>query len=191
MSVDKVILKAFLTTLSAIAALLVFATVALCALFPSTSMELAYNMGMKSSCIHFAERAYKSSDDVYFIAYGTEVAIVENKKDKIVSCGEKFVADEEFEGYCALKEEGYKQFIYGRIGVAKYEKGDKESAVTFAYESLNGAFPEGNALVAVLLAAIQAADAETKNAVKVKLDQINVSGAEKEYLDETLAMIAD
>lgn len=189
MELDAVIKKTILTTLAAVGALLLFIVIGLWALFPSTSMELAYDMGMESSCIRFAERAYKGSDDVYFIAYATEVAIEDENEGKIISCGEKFIKDEEFETYCALKGENYKQFIYGRVCVSKYQAGQKEDAVALACQSLRGAFPKGNALVAVLLTSLKENDSATVDVIKTKLNTISVEGADKEYLQETLSQI--
>ena len=189
MGVDKIILKTFLTTLASIFALIIFMIIGLCAVFPSTSMQIAYDMGMEASSIHFAERAYKDSHDIYFIAYATEVAIEEDKSGKIISCGEKFIADEGFETYCELKGESYEQFIYGQVCVSKYKKGSKEEAVTLAYESLQGAFPEGNALVAVLLTALRANDSSTVDMIKIKLNEISASGEDGEYFQQMLALI--
>ena len=191
MELDKVIVRAFLMTLAAICSLLVFIVLGLCAVFPATSMELAYDMGMGDSCIHFAERAYKSSHDVYFIAYATEVAIEEGETSKIVSCGEKLIGDEEFEGYCEAKSTTYRQFIYGRIAVAKYQSGDKNGAVALACQSLQGAFPEGNALVAVLLASLTENDMDTVEIIKNQLNMMSVEGDDAVYLQNTLAMLGN
>ena len=190
MELDAVIKKTILTTLAAIGALLLFIVIGLWALFPSTSMELAYDMGMESSCIRFAERAYKGSDDVYFIAYATEVAIEEENEGKIISCGEKFIKDEGFETYCALKGDTYEQFIYGRVCVSKYQAGQKEDAVSLACQSLHGAFPKGNALVAVLLTSLKENDRATVNTVKTKLNTLSVDGEDAKYLQETLETLA-
>lgn len=190
MSVDKVILRAFLTTLAAIGVLLVFIVVALCAIFPSTSMQITYNMGMENSCIHFAERAYRGSNEIYYIAYATEVAIEDDKTEKIAECGEKFIADAKFEEYCSLKGDSYKQFIYGQVCVSKYDKGEKEEAVALAVESLNGDFPEGNALVAVLLTALQAEDDITVALIKDKLVALQAQIGANAYLQKTLALLA-
>ena len=191
MELDKVVLRAFLMTLAAIGALIAFTILGLCMLFPSTSMELAYDMGMGKTCIHFAERAYKGTDEVYFIAYATEVAIEENETSKIVSCGEKFVGDENFEEYCELKGDTYAQFIYGKVCVSKYNSGDKDGAIALACESLQGSFPQGNALVAVLLTARQANDVETVEQIKTKLKVISVEGNDAVYLQNILRMLED
>ena len=191
MELDKVILRAFLGTLAAICTLMAFTILGLCALFPSTSMELAYNMGMGKSCIHFAERAYKGTDEVYFIAYATEVAIEEEKSSEIISCGEKFIEDENFEQYCALKGESYAQFIYGKVCVSKYTCGDKSGAVALACESLQGAFPQGNALVAVLLTSLKQEDVETVETIATKLKGISVEGDDAVYLQNVLSMLEE
>ncbi len=189
MGTDKVIVKAFLSSLAAIGVLLLFIVGALCAVFPSTMMELSYNLGMENSCIHFAERVYKDSDEIYFIAYATEVAIEEDKSGKLISCGEAFIADEEFEEYCLLKGDGYKEFVCGKICVAKYEKGDKEDAVSLAYETLNGSFTEGNAMVALLFTANGLGDEETVLSIKTKINELNLDSAQKAYLDGIYAII--
>ena len=189
MEIDKIVLRAFLTTLAAVCSLLLFIVLGLCAVFPATSMELAYDMGMGTSCIHFAERAYKGSHDVYFIAYATEVAIEEDKTSKIVSCGEKFIEDEGFEGYCEAKSETYRRFIYGRVCVAKYQNGDKSGAVALACQSLHGSFPEGNALVAVALTSLGANDMETVELIKNQLNMISVEGDDAVYLQNIRAML--
>ncbi len=189
MNVDKVILRAFLSTLAAIGALLVFIAVSLCAIFPSTMMGITYDLGMESASIHFAERAYKGSEDIYFIAYATEVAIQEGKTDKIVACGDRLIADEEFDGYCAQKGDSYAQLIYAQVSVGKYKQGAKDEAIALAYDSLNGGFPKYNPLVSVLVAAIEAKDTETVDKIRGKLLTIDVEGEEKSYLDQTLAVI--
>ena len=189
MGVDKVILRAVLTTLAAIGILLVFIVVGLCSLFPSTSMRITYDMGMESSCIHFAERAYKSSHEIYYIAYATEVAIEDDKTEKIATCGEKFIKDENFEEYCNLKGENYRQFIYGQVCVSKYDKGEKEESVALAVESLEGGFPEGNALVAVLLTALKAEDEATVGLITAKLVEIQGQIGANAYLQKMLDLL--
>ncbi len=194
MSVDKVIIKAVLSTLAAIGALLVLMISTLCIAFPSTMMGLTYRLGMESASIHFAERAYKNSEDVYFLSYATEVAIEEGKTEKILSLGEKFIAHDGFDVFCAKKgaqEDAYRQFIYGRISVAKYDLGDGKSAVDFAYESLNGEFKSNNPLVAVMIAAMGKEDKVIAQTVLDKLNLLSVSGEEQAYLSEAKAAISE
>jgi len=189
MGTDKVIFKAFLSSLAAIGVLILFIFGALCAFFPSTMMGLSYNLGMENSCIYFAERVYKDNNEIYFIAYATEVAIEEDKSGKIISCGEAFIADDEFEEYCAFKGDAYKGLVCGKICVEKYKKGDKESAVALAYQTLNGSFAEGNAMVALLFTANGLNDTETIQAIKTKLNELDLTDAEKSYLNDIYTII--
>ncbi len=191
MSVDKVILRAFLSTLAAICALIAFMIVALCAFFPSTMMEVSYAMGMESSSIHFAERAYDNSDDVYYIAYATEVAIEDEAQDKILTCGEKFLAHEGFERYCANKGEGkeaYQNFIYGQVCVAKYDSGERDGAIALAKQSLGqNRFSQGNAMVALVIRAIEKEDGAALERLKTELQSLSVAEADQAYLNQILA----
>ncbi len=191
MDVDKVILRAVLSTLAAIGALLVFLALSLCVFFPSTMMEFSYKLGMEDTSIHFAKRAYKESDDIAYIAYATEVAIEENKTGKILSCGQKFLDDEDFERYSQAQGEGYRQLIYGQVCAAKYQSGEIDDAIELAYESLRGQFPAGNALVAVLAAALEKGDTQTVAAAEAKLQTLRPTDAtEQAYLEAVLSAIS-
>lgn len=198
MGVDKVILRSFLSTLAAVAVLFVFMVVALVGFYPSTMMELTYDLGMDSASVHFAERAYKESDDIYYIAYATEVAIGDKNYGKINSCGEKFIADEAFAEYCAEKNEAmsegvsgsYEQYVYGQVCMAKYVRGEKTGAVDRAFELLGTGFPVNNAAVAVLLKAMQTGDTETVGLIKGKMEerQESVPPSDTEYFNAILAL---
>ena len=199
MSVDKVILRAILSTLMAIGMLFAFAFVTLVAAFPSTTMELAYDLGMNSSSIRNAERAYRRSDDIYFMAYAVNVAISEDNYEKTVSCGEKLISDEEFQGFCMEKNAlgealDYEQYIYGKVCVAHYENGEKEKAVqsAFAYTTQN--FPQNNAVVAVVYAARKKNDADTANMIKGKMEQVQkerLSETDKAYYEYVLGLLSE
>ncbi len=188
MGMDKVILKSVLWTLASIAVLLVFMICSLCLVFPSTMSGLTYDLGMESASIHFAQRAYKGSDDIYYIARATEVAIETERDGKIISCGEQFIADDGFDGYCEKKGETYGQFIVGQVCVSKYEKGERDSAIQLAVNSLHGDFPRNNALVALLITARTNKDAETVDKIKSALVTLQVQEADEGYLQEIVAL---
>ena len=197
MSVDKVILRAFLSTLLAIVILLSFMFLALIAIFPQTMMEITYNMGMESSSIYFAEDAYKRTDDVGYIAYATEVAILDDNTGKIIKCGEKFINDAGFEDYCVKKDEevdvetSYKQYVYGKVCVAMYEKGKKEEAVARAFELIGKTFPHNNAVVALIVTANRAQDVATLDMIKGKMNELQneLDDDAKTYVGEILALL--
>ncbi len=171
MSVEKIILRSFLSTLAAIVTLLVFMVGMLVAVYPETMMNISYDMGMEKASVWFAERAYKRHDKIETIAFATTVAIEENMYDKILSCGDKMIVDNEFDEYCAAKDQenrekygnqtvdgikivdilgDYDQYVYAQISVAQYKIGDKDGAVERAKELTVG-FPRNNALACLLL----------------------------------------
>lgn len=198
MNVDKVILRAFLSTLLAIVILLSFMFLTLIAAFPQTMMEITYNMGMESSSIYFAEDAYKRTDDVGYIAYATEVAILDENKGKIIKCGEKFINDAGFDEYCVKKDEeiqietSYRQYVYGQVCVAMYEKGKKDEAVARAFELIGNTFPHNNAVVALIVAASRAQDVASLDMIKGKMNELQknvLDDDSKAYVGEVLALL--
>ncbi len=206
MGVDKVILRAFLSTFAAIIILLVFMFTALIVIYPQTMMALTYDLGMESSSIYFAEESYKRTDEVYYIAYAMEVAIGEENTEKIVSCGEKLIGDKAFEEYCQGKDEilnegreekletTYQQYVYGQVCVGMYINGEKERAVERAFILVGEKFPRNNAIVALVIAAKNVSDNETVDMIKGKMNELktkNLDNASSMYLDEILARLAE
>lgn len=158
---DKVILKAVLSTLLAIVLLFGIMIAALVFVYPSTLMTLTYNIGMDGASAWFADRAYDQFDNVYYIAYATEVSIGTEDPEKINRYGSRFIADEGFDGYCAQMDGetaeiggSYRQYIYGQVCVAKYGLGERQEAVELAFSVNAEGFPERNAAAAVLLHAL-------------------------------------
>ena len=172
------ILKAFLTTLLAIVTLVSFMFLALICLFPQTMMELTYDMGMETSSIYFAEDAYRRTDDVGYIAYATEVAILDDNNDKIIKCGEKLIKDEGFKDFCRKRDEevqvstSYEQYVYGQICVAMYENGKKDEAIDRAFALIGEAFPRNNAVLALIVATNRAQDMQSLEKIKGKMNEL-------------------
>lgn len=196
MQIDKVILRAMLSTLAAIVALMLFMVLALSLAFPSTLMTITYDLGMDASSVHYAERAYaQSGEDVYFIAYATEVAIGSDNDEKIESCGEKLIHDDEFAAYCQKRDQevaskgGYEQYVFGQVCLAKYRMGDTTEAVERAAELISGRFPQNNALAAVGMTALAKGDTATALQVKTKMNEMsttNFSSTDLEYYGRIL-----
>ncbi len=201
MSVDKVILRAFLSTLAAIVVLFAFMIAVLIGFYPSTMMEITYDLGMESSSIKYAERAYAWSKNEYYMAYAMDVAIEADDYQNVVACGEKLISDENFAAYCASRTEKlpetvamtYDQYVYGQVCVAEYAQGKKEGAVERAImlSFKDGAFPLNNAVVAVLYAAKSAQDTDTVSMIREKMNQQQMdvlSDADKAYFEDVLAL---
>ena len=197
MRVDKVILRAALSTLAAIATLLAVMILALCFIFPSTMMHITYDMGMDEASIRYAKRAYAYTSDVSFIAFATEVAIGLDDYAQIETCGEELIADENFNAYCERKNAliasagGYEQYVFGQVCVAKYRQGEKAEAIEKAFALVDSGFPKNNAVAAVLLIALSQEDTETVNAVKEKMNKMDAgafSASDREYFDALVAL---
>lgn len=204
MGVDKVILRAFLSTLAAIVTLFAFMLAVLIGIYPSTMMEITYDLGMESSSIKYAERAYNWSDNEYYMAYAMNVAIETDDYESIVYCGEKLMADEDFLSYCAQETakmpEGvkmtYEQYVYGQVCVAEYAKGEKTEAVDRALTlSLkDNAFPQNNALIALIYAAITAQDTASVSMIREKMNQQQIdalSETDKAYFGQVLEIVSE
>ena len=191
MKVDKLVIQSIISTLGAIAILFAFMVLSLICFFPSTMMEITYDLGLDESSIGYAERAYDWSGDEYFIAYAMEVAVGIKDTEKIDACGEKLIADSEFAQYCQLKNQSlpegitltYEQYVYGQVCVAKYKNGQKTEAVERAVQLLEG-FPKDNALVAVLYSALAKGDVATISSIEVEMLKLNRSGFTQEEKDE-------
>ena len=189
MRIDKVIIKAFLSTLSAIVLLFVFMFSVLIAAFPSTMMHLAYDFGQDKSSIRYAERAYSWFKDTSYMAHAMEVAIGIDDNEKIETCGLIVVEDEEyFTQYCAEKDEAlsgvvameYAQYVHGKIASAKYAQGNKEDAVEYAFDSLQGGFPQSNAVVTLFFEVHYANDQATKDMIREKMNNLQADGFNEE-----------
>ena len=197
MRVDKVILRAALSTLAAIAALLAIMLLALCFIFPSTMMRITFDLGLDGASIRYAKRAYAYTSDVSFIAFATEAAIGLGDYAQIETCGEELIADEDFNAHCAQKnaliesEGGYEQYVFAQVCVAKYRQGEKTEAIEKAFALVENGFPKNNAVAAVLLTALSADDTTTVNDVKAKMQEMDVSeflDSEKAYYDALFAL---
>ena len=200
MRVDKVILKAFISTLSAIVLLFVFMFSVLALAFPSTMMQLSYDFGRDASSIRYAQRAYEWFDDTYYMAYAMEVAIGSDNQEMIEKCGEIVVGDETyFTQYCEEKQASlpdtvdvrYEDYLYGKIAVAKYEQGKNVEAVNYAFDSLKGGFPRDNAAVAVFYTASNDKDTVDLIKGKMKEQESSITDADKAYFDTMLAFMGE
>ena len=197
MGVDRVALRSLFGTLSAIFLLLTFMLTTLVLLYPSTMMEITYDLGMDKSSISYAERAYDWSGDEYFMEFAMEVAIGSKNTEKIESCGEKLLSDEDFTAYYTKKNESlasnsitYESYVYGQVCVAKYKNGKKQDAVECAFAWTKG-FPTNNAITAVLYTALSNTDTDTIATIRGKMEQIQtdaLSSNEKTEFERVFAL---
>lgn len=194
MRVDKIILRAALTTLAAIALLFAVMLAALCFAFPSTMMEITYNLGMDAQSVRYATSAYNRTDNVYYIAYATEVAIGAEDDKEIISSGKRLIADEAFASYCATQADGYEQFVCGKVALALYKTGKQDEAIMLASGCVgeDKGFAKANAYAVLMMFAKSKADTATVDKMKGKIEEIAkqaltdenfLSDEEQAYLD--------
>lgn len=192
MRVDKVILRAACSTIAAIFVLFAFMIFALNFLYPSTMMEITYDLGLDSASISCARRAYDRDPAIEYIAFATEVAIGLGDNEEINRCGKMFIDNEEFKEYCQEKNESitgltgtYEQYVYGQVCIAGYRLGANENAVIDAFTFVGNAFPKNNAIVALLVTALSANDAVTVDVIKTNLHTLtDLTADDAAYLDE-------
>ncbi len=185
MRIDKVILRAAISTLLAVVVLFGVMIFALSYFFPRTMMNITYDLGMDGASITCAKRSYNRSGEVYYIAFATETAILSSDYEEIADCGKHLIEDDgqAFEKYCQEKTEkmsesfvgDYEQYIYGQICIAEYSLGNKNEAIEDAFLYLQGAFPANNGAVALLLTAIAQNDAETVSQIQQKMQTVQQS----------------
>ena len=189
MRVDKVILRAALSSLAAVVILIGVMIFSLCYLFPATMMNITYDLGMDNASITCAKRSYNRTEQVYYIAFATEVAIVSENSEQIAECGKKFVGDNEqlFVEYCNEKNQSmsqgvngtYEQYIFGQICAAEYKLGDTSQAISDAFAYLHGAFPVNNSVVTLLFTAMHENDTQTVNEIVQELSSLQLDGFSK------------
>ncbi len=202
MGFNKIILKAVLSTLAAIAILCTALALLLVYLYPATVMQLSYDLGMDEASIQHANTAYERSGEkeIYYIAFATEVAIGLNDSESIETYADKLIQNSNFKAYCAEKDKTsnvageYAQYYYGKLYLAKYNNGRIQEAIDGAFDTLEGGFPANNAVGVVLLAAINHSDVNSIQQISEKLsaasiDEAALTDAEKTYLGQVRSIL--
>ena len=202
MRLDKVIVRAVLSTLAAIVVLFGCLFLALCFLYPSTMMTITYDLGMDKASVKYAMRAYNRSDEVYYVVYATEVAIGADLDEKIEECGLAFIDNADFEAYCTARDEKmqlpagltgqYAQYVYGQVSLAQYRQGEVDGAISTAFDALKeNSFPKNNAVEGLALTALMKKDSATAKKIEEKMMRIEsgLSGEDKTNFDALLLLL--
>ncbi len=209
MRTDKVILRTILTTLLAIIVLFGVMIFCLCFLFPSTMMQLTYELGMDKACVKYAARSYERTDNVYYAATAFETAVMiddEEHAKRIEEYGLILIADDEFVSYSQTRTAenqaanpdeyvlSYEQYVYGQIALAQYAQGKTATAIETAFAAVAEdllAFPKSNAVAMLYLTAMQAGDADTVTEMRPQIEEIQhrlVGTPDYEYITALLAV---
>ncbi len=187
MSTDKVVWRSILMTLLSIIVLFGVMLLLLCFVFPATMMQLTYDLGMDKSSVKYAMRVYERSDDVVYVAFAMEISIQLENEEWIEEYGLQLLDDDEFETYAKLRNdeiaqgnEGivdeqekitlpYQQYVYGQVSIAQYAQGKVSKAQDTAFASLQGDFPEMNAVCVLFLTSMQKGDIETADRIAAEI----------------------
>lgn len=153
----KIIIKTALSTLGIVAgcAVIVFAILSLG--FPGTLCGWCEQLGNYGFAVRYASLYYSYTGDVADLARCVEDSILSENDGDITEYCAKLVDDEEFESYCALRDEeingsiagdddfqditfSYRQYVYGWLAGAHYRGGNTELALGCAIEALDSGF---------------------------------------------------
>ena len=168
---DKVILRAILSTLAAIGVLIALLALTCAFLFPSTLMTISYNLGMEKSAVRYAERAYKQDGGAYYLACAFEISVGEETYSDVEKFGRKLIQNKEFDEYCSRMDEeaaqtvtgSYAQYVYGNTYAAAYRNAktpsEKQQAIDEAFACVNSGFPRNNAVFKMVIVVLRSQDA--------------------------------
>ena len=157
--VDRIIVRAVLSTLAAVTLLVALMFGVLALAFPQTMMDFTYSLGMDKACVKYSVTSYARFGAVEYIAKGADRALAAKLYDQADECLEYLITDEDFEEYCqkrnavlseSMQATNYQAYYRRQLCVAKYRSGKTTEAVDRAWTLMNGAFASGNPLVAVL-----------------------------------------
>lgn len=195
---DKIVLRTLLSTLLAILILVSALACLLCLAFPSTMMEMTYQLGMDGESIKYAMRSYDRSGSVEYVAFATETAIGADMDNRVEECGLQLIADDEFAEYCIRRNENldttkitYEQYVYGQVSVAQYRLDKKPDALDTAFAGVGNTFPQNNAVVGLLITAITAEDGAMVADIKTRMQALQDSvtdTVQATYLADAIAL---
>lgn len=189
--VTKTVFKMILVVVIAIA--VVFATVSLA--LPQSMATMFENMGIYSFATGYAGLAYKYSRTVESLARCVDDSIFAKDEANVINYGEKLVAHDDFEEYCATRTEesgvDYYHFVYSNLACAKYSRGDKDGALETAKASMQDIsdFPENNAFGALAIRAVKNLDYELAIELYQEIIQKTPTTEQTRYYNSVLEIL--
>lgn len=146
---------------------------------------------------------YAHTGDSFDLARCVDDSILSGKAEYVIKYGEEFLSCEDFEEVCAAKTQSikdynnanrqddrssdfefdYKQYVCGKIAVAKYVKKDFAGALNLAKQT-NGttSFKKNNALMTLAIETIKNDDKENVSAVIVAVTEVTPTDGDEETL---------
>lgn len=125
----KLIAKTAAATLAFIIAalLLFFGVCSLC--FPSVMVSITEGLGMERACAAYSVNLYEQTGEISDLADAVERCYYSEKYDTAIRYGEKLLASDDFEAFCAVRDaetagdedisSGYREYITALIDSAR------------------------------------------------------------------------
>lgn len=166
--------------------------------FPSAMASMWENFGNYSFATGYSSLAYSYSGSAEDLAQCLKYSVLAENNADTVKYGDKLIAHEDFEAVCRSRDEentastdyagGYKQFVCGRVALAKYASGDFDGALSCALYAMEGVsdFPAGNALIVLSLEIIRLSDDGAAQSVLALLENYAPSGEVQENAYEVV-----
>lgn len=187
----KVILKAALVTLGALAALgiLVFSLWIL--ISPQSMATLSEKLGNYSFAVTCAELKYKYSDKTGDLARCAEDSILSGEDKLIVKYCEQLIGEDDFEELCRQKDDmlkasqfsrwttDYRSYILGNLAVSQYRRGDLKKAVATCEQG-----KEFDCFKRLIYAVVASGSAEDLQTLKTAPENLGA----QEYITSLLAI---
>lgn len=171
---NHIIAKTALKTLLAVIIAIIIAFGVASLAFPAGMASVFESMGNYTLATGYASLAYTYSPTTENLSRCVEYSILAGDDGNIMSFAEKLVEADDFDDYCASVDEAvnsscekkygktykeqygyaysYRQFVYGHLACAQYNRGKKNEAIATAEAAMGGdfsSFPRNNALFAL------------------------------------------
>lgn len=149
------------------------------------------NIGNYPSAIRYASLRYAYTGDSYDLARCVDDGILSEKKEYVLKYGEEFLARDDFVEVCSEKTDDlgfdYKQYVCGKIAVARYLSDDFAGALELA-KNANGtsSFAKNNALMTLAMRLKEDNDKQNAGELISALDEVKPTNGEEETLRQNV-----
>lgn len=158
---NKLILKTALITLACVLALALLLFGIFSLFVPSVMVSLTDKLGMESACARYSAAVYEKSGAIDDLAVAVERNYGAGRYEAAAEYGAELLQRDDFDSYSASRDAdslgltaSYAQYAAGIVSVAQYYSGDTDAAVRTAFDACGIAFPQNNAAVYLIDAAM-------------------------------------
>ncbi len=187
----KIIIKTALKTLLIVlvAAVLAFAVASLG--FPRSMASFCEKCGNYSMSAAYYSLSFSYTGDIDDLARTVSNNVEAENHANTSSFGDKLISNSNFNGYCEDKSKDlgldYRQYICGKICIAKYEADGIDSALSCAVEAMRHVegFPRGNALMQLILKVNTKRDKNGGEKLLTEVEKIVPLEQQTEYYEQS------